>query len=750
MYILFIILSSFYSLSSYANDKGNRELLISKTENKIIVDGNLDEQAWQLSKVAKDFYQHYPYDSSLSETKTEVMVTYDDQFVYIGAVCYDDLPGDFVVQSLKRDFNFEENDAFGVTLDAYGDNKGGFSFVVSPLEVQRDGLITNGGSWGGGGTEWDGKWYSKVKIQDKQWIVEMAIPFKTLRYNKGVGKWNINFIRNDLKRNEKSSWSPIPRQHGIYFLSFNGKLTWDEAPKKPGTNVSVIPYFTGSINKNYEYNNEIALKPNAGLDAKVAITSSLNLDLTFNPDFSQVDVDKQVINLTRFSLFVPEKRNFFLENSDLFGSIGFRQIRPFFSRRIGLYAINDWMYEPVPIIAGARLSGNINKNWRIGMLNSQTAGVNNKNITSQNYSVMAIQRKTIGNSFLSMIMVNRQAFPFDTILNGDSRKKYFLDKKDFNRVIGGEYLYIRTDSKVIGKMFYMHSLSPGNSKDNYTHGTWLMYNSNKLWAMWNHEYVGRNFLADAGFVPHLYNYDGSIDSTLRLSYWRMEPMANLKFYPGSGVINTHGPGFYVSYYFDKNLKPTDLINQLYYELKFQNLSEIKVMLYHNYTYLSYLTDITGRMDTLLPSGEYVYKNTEIRYESSKRNKLFGEITAGYGEFYNGSKMSFKGELSFRTQPWGVFAINFSHDEVKLPEPYKGGSLTLLGPRIELSFAKNLFLTTFVQYNNQINNINVNGRIQWRFRPMSDLFIVYSDNYLSDDFKIKNRALVVKFVYWITA
>lgn len=726
----------------------SKELLIKKATDKIILDGMLDEKDWQSAEIANNFYQHYPYDTAYSKAKTEVKVTYDNQFIYIGAVCYNDLPGNFVVQSLKRDFDFNNNDAFAISFDTYGQSRTAFCFAVSPLGVQVEGLITNGGSWNEIRTDWESKWFSKVIVLENKWQAEIAIPFKSLRYNENVSEWRINFLRNDLKRNEKSSWSRVPKEYSQYFLAYNGKMVWDNTPNKAGANISVIPYFTGSIGKDYESDEKVATKPNAGLDAKIAVTSSLNLDLTFNPDFSQVDVDKQTINLTRFSLFVPEKRNFFLENQDLFGEFGFRQIRPFFSKRIGLYAINDWQYEPVPILTGARLSGNINSKLRIGILNAQTAPVSKRNIDSQNYTVAVLQKNIVGNSFLSLIIVNRQAFPLDTNKN-DGKKKYFFDKNNFNRVGGGEYLYVSKNNKVIGKVFYVHSLTPSNYRDNYSHASWLMYNSKKIWGMWNHEYVGENFLADAGFVPRIYYYDEKNNITIRQAYWRIEPFIQYKIYPSSGIINTHGPGISMDYYFDKDFNYTDLNTEFYYKFKFQDLSEFTGRFKAYKTRLQFDTDITGTLDSLLPASEYFYEYFEIRFNSSMRYKVFGNINASYGEFFNGTKLSVNGEINFRLQPWGVLALNFSHDNVKLPIPYNNADLTLIGPKLELSFSKSLFFTTYIQYNNQINNLNINSRFQWRFKPMSDLFIVYSDNYLSDNFMVKNRALVLKFVYWFT-
>src|SRR5947209_8214771 len=231
---------------------------------------------------------------------------------------------------------------------------------------------------------WDHKWKSVVRHFSDRWVLEISIPFKTLRYKKNSAYWGINFSRNDLKTTEKSSWAPVPRQFPTASLAYTGTLVWDQPPPSYGPNISIIPYVLAGVNNDYESGKLKDFKREIGGDAKISVTSSLNLDLTVNPDFSQVDVDKQVANLSRYELFFPEKRQFFLENGDQFNNFGYPAIRPFFSRRIGL---------GVPIEFGARLSGKLDKNWRIGAMDIQTNNVSEIALPEQNFSVLALQRK---------------------------------------------------------------------------------------------------------------------------------------------------------------------------------------------------------------------------------------------------------------------------------------------------------------------------------------------------------------------
>lgn len=713
-----------------AQDAPRLQLKIKRTSGPITLDGVLDEPTWKEADIAKDFYENFPADTSYAETKTEVKMTFDDNNIYVGAICYDDLDGDYVVQSLKRDFSYPISDAFGIFLDPFGDMQNGFSFAVNPLGVQREGLLEGGGTFGVT-TSWDNKWFVEVTRHQDRWIVEMAIPFKTIRYSEDRTVWRVNFGRNDLKRNESSTWSPVPRIFNVASLANTGELLWESKPKKAGTNVALIPYTIGGATANYK-NDTATYRWNAGMDAKVAVTSSLNLDLTINPDFSQVDVDRQVTNLSRFSLFFPERRNFFIENSDLFSQFGFRQIRPFFSRRIGLAS-----GQQIPILGGARLSGKLNRDWRIGLMNMQTEGVGELELAGQNYTVAALQRRIGVRSFLAGIFVNRQGF------NGNT-----MSFADFNRVAGLDFNLASEDNKWQGKAFYHHSFSPNVKSENYAHAVWLMYNTRNIQIHYNHEIVAQNYNAEVGFVPRISNYNPETGETENRTYWRFEDSFEYKFYPKSKWINFHGPRVYWSEYTNADFKTTERHAQFTYGVKLKDQSEIALKFNNRRVLLFWDTDVTFNKNTPIPAGDYEFANITFELFSSRFKKFNYTLNLDYGSYYIGKKASVEGSIGFRKQPWGIFSVSFNQNEIIMPEGYESASLTLVGPEIELSFTKELFLTTFIQYNTQADNVNINTRLQYRFRPMSDLFVVYTDNYLPYNMSIKNRALVVKFVYWL--
>ena len=318
--ILLLIGFNFWSL--YGQDTRELyQLAIKKTSEKVIIDGQLNEPVWQNTELVDQLMNHWPIDTGAAQAITHVKMTYDENFIYISAVCFDN--GERIIQSLKRDDNNHwKSDNFNVAIDPINQRTNGFIFATNAGGAQYEGMISVRGNDPDIDTNWDNKWYSEVRQLEDRWVLEMAIPFKSLRYNSSNTSWGINFIRSDMENNVYSTWTQFPLNYGGIDFGYNGLLQWDEAPKQSKGKVVLIPYISGGVNKDHEENESTSYDGDIGLDAKIALTSSLNLDLTVNPDFSNVDVDQQVTNLSRFSLFFPEKRNFFLENSDIFSNFG--------------------------------------------------------------------------------------------------------------------------------------------------------------------------------------------------------------------------------------------------------------------------------------------------------------------------------------------------------------------------------------------------------------------------------------------
>ena len=467
--ILFFFCISLIVQGQKINEKF--QMRIQKTTSKVVIDGVLNEQSWFDAAAVSDFVMCNPFDSLCAQVRTDVKMSYDDKYIYISAECFLKEPGAFVVESMKRDFAFGVNDNFLVFIDTFEDKTTGFAFGGNAAGAQWDGQMSEGAKVN---LNWDNKWESATRYKKDSWIFEAAIPFKSIRYKDNIKRWGINFSRYDLKAKEKSAWAPVPRQFPTASLAYAGVLVWETAPPAPKKNISIIPYGLSGLSANYESASPSDFRNQIGGDIKVAINSGLNLDMTLNPDFSQVDVDRQQTNLDRFELFYPEKRQFFIENSDLFDGFGTENIRPFFSRRIGL-ALNPktGIYEQTPITYGARVSGKLNPDWRIGALNVQSQRIDAKGVPTQNYSMVALQRKLFARSNIGVYMVNKESF-IDTDLQKSN------GYQPFNRDIGFEYNLASKDNFWTGSLFYAKTISPKDVDQAFSQAASLAYGGGTL------------------------------------------------------------------------------------------------------------------------------------------------------------------------------------------------------------------------------------------------------------------------------
>ncbi|EAZ79428.1 DUF5916 domain-containing protein [Algoriphagus machipongonensis] len=715
--LLLGIANSFYLSAQKINS--SYQLNIKKASSEIIIDGVLDEKAWMDAEVATDFFMITPMDTSFAQVRTDVRMTYDDENLYLIVENFHLLPGPYMVESLRRDFSFGKNDNFLLFMDPFDDQTNGFTFGANAAGAQWDGIMYNGGSVD---LSWDNKWRSKVTNYDDKWVFEAAIPFKSIRYKKGITEWGINFSRLDLKATEKSGWAPVPRQFPSASLAYTGSLIWDQPPPQAGANVSLIPYALGGIRKNIEGNEDTEYRREVGLDAKIGLTSSLNLDLTVNPDFSQVEVDRQVTNLDRFELFFPERRQFFLENGDLFASFGYETIRPFFSRRIGLNA---------PIQFGARLSGKINKDWRIGAMNMQTGEVEEDGLPSQNFTVFALQRQVGARSNITGMFINKQSLNYNP--DPDAEQPIY---SQFNRNAGLEYNLASSNNLWTGKAMFMKSFAPNQVGDGFVHAANLKYSSGNLTWNWEHQYVSKNYTAEVGYVP-------------RNGFYKINPEASYLFFPKSEKILNHGPKVGVRYFFNTDGEKTDNTTFLAYNIKWRSQSTFQAWVSTDYVLLQRPFDPTNYSgDTLARGTEHQWYATGAEFTSKPQSVFTYAFTTRLGGYYaDGKRYNVTADIGYRFQPYVSIALSANYNSIHLPEPWYNTNFWLVGPRVDVTMTNTLFFTAFVQYNEQIENINLNTRFQWRFKPASDIFLVYTDNYLPAPFYTKNRSVVLKFTYW---
>ena len=708
------------------------------THQPIKIDGVLDE-AWSLADSAYDFNQYFPFDSSLAEAPTVAKILYDENYIYVLGIMYNKTGlRKYVTPSLRRDFRGAANDSFSVIFDPFKDNTNGILFGINPFGVRREGLIVNGGSGQNSlSLDWDNKWIGEVKQYDGYWLAEMAIPFKTLRYAKNQETWNINFYRVDSEYAERSTWSPIQRNFSIINMASLGTLEWDKPTGKPGVNISVIPYVAANAYRDYIEEGHDSDGFSFGTDLKYAITPGLNLDVTINPDFSQVEVDQQVTNLDRFEIFFPERRQFFLENADLFSSFGNRGTRPFFTRRIGVAqdtATGQNIQNKIPL--GFRLSGKVNDALRLGVLSMQSEADKQNGLPSYNFSVLTLQQKLLARSSVNFLLVNKQTFESESNFNT-------ADFETYNRTIGTDFNLASADNLWNGKVFYHRSIEEKEGvEDPYASGLNLNYSNYALSVDVFSQVVGAGYNPTAGFVR-------------RTGIRQLASTIQYDFFPERGKIQRHGPGFDFDMVGNNTYGFLDWDINLLYNIGFRNTAIFSSRFRRQYTYLFDPFDPSQSDALELPADtEYYNYQFVASYNSDARKKLFYEIRTRSGQYFNGYRWNLGGALSYRYQPLGFTSIDFNINRIVLPEPYNTETLFLVGPRFDLTFTKKLFLTTFFQYNSQIENMNVNARLQWRFAPVSDLFLVYTDNYFAyqDDGFVrfggsKIRAITFKLTYW---
>ena len=735
--LLIFLLFFYYSYSFSQSDK--KEIFVKFTDNEINADGMLDEPDWSLAKTAYGFYEYFPDYSADSKNPAEIKVMHDEEFLYVGIKVMGDSKK-LKVNSLKRDFQAPTSDNITMIFDTFNDATNAFVIGSNHIGVQRDMLMFNGGvdirnSWD---MTWDVKWMCESKIYDNYYITEWKIPFNVFKYREGETKWRVGAYQRNTENKAWNLWHQVPKNQEFSNLAFMGDMYFEKPLGKSKAKKSIIPYINGITYNDYEENisgNEIEF----GGDAKITIDNSLTLDLTLNPDFSQVEVDQQVTNLTRYEVSLPEKRQFFIENSDLFASFGDkRDANPFFSRRIGIAKDLDGNSIQNKITAGMRLSGKINSDFRIGILNMQTEEDLDNEIAATNNAILALQHKVFSRSNISFMFINKQA----------TKDYNFIDEdEEFNRVIGIDYNLASIDSKWTGKYFFHKSFSPNENNKDFSMGMRTSYNSKNVTFRVSGVYVGDNYRSDLGFIK-------------RTGILKINPDIGYTFWPENKKLQSHKIEVtpVIIWRPELNYQLSDYFIISRWDGQFNNGDNFNIAMRNQYTYLYDDFDPTRTENSVpLPANsEYHYTNIEVEYNNYfSSNEFTYSVEQSFGELYNGSKLSTELRFGYRIQPKFTTSVEINYDRIRLPDPYPSADIILIAPRFEFTFTKNLYWATLLQYSNQRENLSLNTRLQWRFAPLSDLFLVYNDNYYTEDRynsifipRVKNRSLNLKLTYWL--
>ena len=696
------------------------------TSGPITVDGKVDEEAWQSTKLATDFWQKLPYFAEGADPRTEVRLTYDDKTLYISAICYQTQKP--IIQSLKRD-EYWDNDGIAIILDPLNTRTNAFIFGVTAAGAQWDALRSQISDVN---ADWSNKWSSAVQVTEEYWSMEMAIPLKILRYDPTSKEWGMNFVRNHLNDNEFHNWTAVPESFWPPDPAFAGNLVWDQAPKASKSNFNLIPYVSAGIKK--QSNEKIDHNINTGIDARASITSTLNLDLTINSDFSNIEVDELVTNLTRFSIFLPEKRTFFLENSDLFADFGVSGARPFFSRTIGL----DSKRQTVPILYGMRLTGNITPTSRIGVMNIHS--LKSDNTASQNQSAVSYQKR-FGRSIIQGMFLNRQAYNGAKTISGD-----------YGRNTSLEGIYTSDNGQYVAAGSMHHSFKEGVKGSQGFYTAYADF-TNPVWRIRSDNvYMQKNYFADMGFVARIENYDAQRDTTIRLGYFLNSTSVDYKYRPLRGAIARHNFGIGNEIILNSDGSFNERNTNISYDMVLRSRVELSFTI--NNTALDLLYPFSFLSDGVpLPSKKYNFTFINGRFKSDDRKTFSYSAEGRIGDFYNGSLHQIDFNTNLRVTPWGNIGVGYQHNKLSFPDEYGKGTISAVLGKMEIGFNTNVLWTTLFQFQDQNEFMGINSRLQWRFAPMSDIFLVYIDNYdifngaIGRQIQTNNRALVCKVNYW---
>jgi hypothetical protein len=695
------------------------------TDRPPVIDGQPNEEAWQRAPVISGFVQHEPFEGQQPSERTEVRILFDSEAVYIAGWMLDRDPENIVLGETRRDASLRETDAFLIVLDTYRDRQNGFVFGTTPAGIEYDGQVTKegaggissfsrqqAGSGGGFNLNWDGSWEVATTVDESGWYAEFRIPFSTLRYGTGGSQvWGMNISRTIRRHNEEVFWAPISRQYTLYRVSEAGTLEGIEAPTR--RTMLVTPYALSSAHKDYVAATDADVDAEIGGDAKIGLSPSLTLDLTYNTDFAQVEVDERQINLTRFPLFFPEKRPFFLENAGTF-SVGIPRsgsdlgIDLFFSRQIGIGEEGT----PVPILGGGKLTGKAG-GLTLGVMTIQTEAVEEQAISANNYSVGRVIRELPNRSRVGAMVVSR--------LNTDATEDYNLTYSADGRLGIGESMNIDA--------YFARSETPDLDGREHALGVTWGY-ATRDWDLGaQYREVGEDFNAEVGFVPRTNHrmYIGRLQRNIRPA--------------GVSFIRELRPHILFRNWFDFDGFNVTRYLHVDWAVNLSDGSSSSTAVNFSREGLKEPFEIAEGI--VIPAATYDFAEFKQRFNTNQSAPLSvtGEIILG--GFFSGHRKSFVGSINGRSGATLAASIRLGYDDVDLAE----GSFetALAGLRVAYSFTPRIFLESLIQYTNQDDDLSGNIRFGWLDTAGTGLFLVYNEvRQTVSPTGPQDRAFIVKF------
>jgi hypothetical protein len=720
----------------YSTARLDRKLPATRATGPIEIDGQLDEPSWVNAPPAKGFIQNDPREGEPATYDTEVRLLVDTEALYLGVFAKDDDPSEIIVNELRKDFNTGSSDVFQVVIDTFRDERNGYQFSVNPVGAKWDAQMSNEGRETN--SNWDGVWEVGTRIAEDGWYAEIRIPFRTLKFAPDADQtWGINFQRRLRRLNENSYWAPLPRIHNLSRVSMAGTVEGLQG-LRPGNNLRVKPYALASASRVGQSANIGDF--DAGFDVKYGITSGLTWDFTVNTDFSQVEADEQQVNLTRFNLFFPEKRDFFLENSGIYqfgvagnsggGGGGGRQnpsqdMILFFSRRIGLS--DDG--QAIPILGGTRLTGRVG-GFSMGLLNiqqrEQEPTALRLGTPATNFTAVRLRRDVLAQSDIGVMFLDKeQTGPhFNRVVGADANFRFF-QSLDLN--FAGAKTFSPADA--------VNGADTG--ADWYTKSS-FNYRSNRLEMRGGYQTIGERFNNEMGFVPRRGVDNGELHAGARFRpQWSWTRGWLRETYPHWQVENfsrRDGTGL-ESRYMD-----------WHWPLTFHDSSFVEVGVNPNIEVIRTPFPINSRRNIRVMPGRYEFNEYFVIANTNSAAPLSFNTRYSIGDFYDGYRRGYTVGTTVRANEHFNVSGNVQFNDIALPQ----GAFTtlLLTGRVNYFFNTKVFLNALLQYNTDAQQWSSNVRFNVIHRPLSDIFLVYNERRESRSGNLIDRALIAKMTYLI--
>lgn len=718
---------------SFANDKNKRanSLQISVTRNgrAPTVDGYLSKNEWKNAAVIWNLTQKEPTEGAPVSEPTFILITYDHKNIYFGIRCFDKEPQKIVANEMRRDSDLSHNDYVEIIIDTYYDQRNAYYFASNSLGARLDAEVKTEGAhinW-----DWDGIWHASARRDHMGWIVEIAIPFKTLRFKEGDNiSWGINFGRYIPRKREEAYWSPISRDDdfnnfGKFKVSKFGVLKGIQY-QGHGKRVQIKPYAIGGLEEDFSLKPGEKRVADAGLDAKIHLTSNIISDITVNTDFAQVEADVEQVNLSRFNLFFPEKRDFFLEGLDIF-NVGEEVFSEpftllFFSRRIGLHTDpSTFETREVPILGGVKTTGKEGP-YEIGVLDLVTDDLNYTNadtkqvaIPKTNYLSVRLKRDIFKRSHLGVMALSKDPFAGG----------------NYNRTVAVDGLF-SFDNNFTLNGYLAKTYTPGLQGQDYNGFVDLSWGTDKVYARGTFTDIGKNFNPEMGFLQ-----------------WTDIRKYFLEFYlsprPNFGNIRQSHFSYSLEYITDHNN-----------ELQYRTINLGLLNIFRNESYLSlgffnYYDNIPAPGfflgSTFIPGGIYKYNIGSAMFSSDHSKKFSGSLQVGGGTFYDGKFLGIRAANFWKPTSKLRFDLNWTWNRVNVPFVNGKFTTSILGARINYSFSTSLFTKAYLQWNDFDKRIISNFLIRYIYKSGSDFHLVYNEELdTNSGLKTSNRTFLVKLTY----